>query len=115
MSALMLISSEAMAAPVRIHRLGTARRRGHRVIEVPGVRTEVADEAPQIRFDNPPIAPSSRVRRTAFRAQDDPAHPPQQLVMTQPEPTHRHVYRLIADMRVSYILLTAVMTCAEAE
>jgi hypothetical protein len=30
-------------------------------------------------------------------------------------PISRHRYRLIADMRSSNILLTAVTTCAEAE
>jgi hypothetical protein len=49
------------------------------------------------------------------RAHDHPAGAPQQLAMVHHVSIDRHVYRLIADMRVSYILSTAVMTCAEAE
>ena len=115
MSAFMLFPNQPVAALVGVRRCETARRCGQRLIHLAGARIEVADEAPQIRFDNPALPPSGFPGHPAFGARDDPARAPKYLILIRRVPINRHRYRLIADMRVSNILLTAVTTCAEAE
>jgi hypothetical protein len=114
MSAFMLFPNQPVAALICIRRSETSRRHGQHMIQVAGTRIEVADEAPQIRFDDPALPLPGFPRCAASRARDDPADAPQYLIVSYRISIRRH-YRLIADMRVSNILLTAVMTCAEAE
>jgi hypothetical protein len=115
MSAVMFFPNQPVAALVGVHRFKAARRRSQRLIDMPGACVEVADDAPQIGFDNQALPPPGFPGHVAFGARDNPADPPKYLVIIHRVPINRHRYRLIADMRSSNILSTTVMTCAEAE
>jgi hypothetical protein len=110
----MLFPNQPAAAIVGAHCLEAACRRRTCMVDMARACIEFGDEVAQVRQGDASLPVTNTLAQAGLGALDKPARAPQYPISAPRLLIRCHLY-LIADISVSNILLTAVMTCAEAE